>query len=196
MEGAPLALNFSKGGMAMWSRNGSAPVLMITGMLVLASAALVGCAQVQIVDATPAAGTPIPLATLASVATQKQEHDLAILAVDFNPPLNYQQLIVGPQSLELLVAVENVGQKAEQNVTVRAELSSPDNPDMFLTQGASMARIAPGEVQIVRLGQLGAIPFHHHYHLEVVVDPVPGEIDSSNNRKAFDIQINPEGSSP
>jgi hypothetical protein len=146
------------------------------------------------VDATPAANTAIPPATSPSAGSQA--HDLAILAVDFDPPLNYQQLIVRPQSMELLVAVENTGQRAEQNVTVRAELSSPEDPELFLTQGASMVSIAPGEVQVVRFGHLGEIPYHQTYHLEVVVDPVDGESDLSDNRKAFDVQIDGDRANP
>jgi len=114
---------------------------------------------------------------------------LAVLTVEFDPPLDYQQLIFRRQSVTLLVAVENLGNTAERDVTVRAELSSPENPDLLLTQGASVASIAPGEIQVVHFSRLGEIPYHQAYHLEVMVDPVAGESELGDNRKAFDIQI-------
>lgn len=94
------------------------------------------------------------------------------------------------------MAIENTGDVTERDVTVRAQLSSPDNPDFLLTQGVSLASIAPGEVQVARFSRLGEIPYHPTYHLEVMVDPVAGEGDRSDNSKAFDIQIHEGEDSP
>jgi hypothetical protein len=159
----------------------------ITGILVLILVTLAACVEVEVVDTTPAAGTLNPFISPPPVSHEK--HNLAILAVDFDPPLTYQQLIVRRQSVALLVAIENTGTAAEQDVMVRAQLSTPENSDFLLTQGASLTSIAPGEIQIVRFARLGEIPYHQTYYLEVIADPVDGEIDFSDNRKAFDIQI-------
>ena len=61
---------------------------------------------------------------------------------------------------------------------------------------ASIASIAPGEVQVVRFSRLGDIPYYQNYRLEVMVDPVAGESELGDNRKAFDIQILQEPSNP
>jgi hypothetical protein len=171
----------------VWPKNGKLMLPWITGILVLILVTLAACAEVEVVDKTPTASTPNPFTSPLPVSQEK--HNLAILAVDFDPPLTYQQLIIRRQSVALLVAVENTGTETEQDVTVRAQLSTPENSEFLLTQGASVASIAPGEIQIVRFARLGEIPYHQTYSLEVIVDPVDGEADLSENRKAFDIQI-------
>jgi hypothetical protein len=159
----------------------------INGVLMLALVTLAGCVEVKVVDTTPAATTsstftsPLPAGT--------KDHNLAVLTADLDPPLDYQQLILRRQAVTLLVAIENTGNKTERDVTVRAELSTPEDRDLLITQGASVASIAPGEIQIVRFASLKEIPYHETYHLEVRVDPVPGENSVADNRKAFEIQI-------
>jgi hypothetical protein len=82
-----------------------------------------------------------------------------------------------------------MGAMKEKDVTVRAQLSTLEDPEFLLRQGASISSIAPGESPGVRFGQLGAIPLHKTYSLEVIVDAVPGESDLTDNRKAYDIQV-------
>jgi hypothetical protein len=118
-----------------------------------------------------------------------ETHNLAVAAVDFDPPLNYQQVIIQGRSVALLVAVENSGSHVERDVTVRLHLTSPDEEGLFQTREANMAYIAPGEVRVVRFAHLGEIPHHQTYHLEVMVEPVAGESYFSDNLRAFDIQI-------
>ena len=170
-------------------RNSRGAILGIASIFLFTSVTLTGCVRLEVVDTQPTVGTSIPSAS-------PPEHNLAILTVDFEPPLNYQQLILGPQSLSLVISIENTGSHTERNVTVRAELSTPEDPDMLLTQGASVASIDPGKVQVVRFSCLGEIPYHQNYHLEVVVEPVDGESDLIDNIRAFDIQIYLEQDGP
>jgi hypothetical protein len=174
----------------MEPRNGRSTLPWIAGALVFASVFLVACAEVEVADTTPAASTP-PAST-GPLSAGSGEHNLAVLAVDFDPPLDYQQLFVHRQSVALLVAIENTGIRTERNVTVRVQLSTSEDPDLLLTQGASVESIAPGEIQLVRFARLGEIPYHQAYRLEVMVDPVDWESDLSDNLKAFDIQIHQE----
>lgn len=171
----------------MRRRKSNLTILWIVGALALIS--LTGCVEVKVVDTTPAAVT---LEAFTSPPSEEKTHNLSVLTVDFDPPLNYQQLIIRRQSVTLLVAVENTGRLTERDVTVRAELSTPQDPDLLLTRGASIASIAPGEIQIVRFAPLGDIPYHQIYHLEVIVDAVQGENNLGDNRKAFDIEIHQE----
>jgi hypothetical protein len=173
----------------MRSRKGRWVLPGNTTALVLVLLALAGCADVQVVDTTPVIIAP---ETLTSPLPASGERNLAVLALDFDPALNYRQLIVRRQSVALLVVIENTGSSTERNVTVRAQLSSPEDPGFVLTQEAGVSDIAPGEIQIVRFSRLGEIPFHRIYHLEVTVDPVDGEKNLSDNRKAFDVQIHQE----
>ncbi len=171
----------------MWPENGKLVLPRTAGILALVLVSLVACVDVEVVDKTPIASTPDAFTSPLEVG--QENHNLAVLAVDFDPPLDYQQLIVRRESLALLVAVENTGTATERDITVRAQLSTPADPEFVLTQGASVASLAPGEIKVVRFARLGEIPYHQSYYLEVAVDPVDGETDLSDNRRAFDIQI-------
>jgi hypothetical protein len=171
----------------MRPKNGRLVLPWTIGALVLVLLALAACADVEVVDKTPVASTPAPVTRPSGAGPES--HNLAVLAVDFDPPLDYEQLIIRRQSVALLVAVENTGTQTERDITVRAQLSAPADPDFVLTQGASLASLAPGEIQVVRFARLGEVPYYQAYYLEVVVDPVEGEIELSDNRRAFDIQI-------
>ncbi len=174
----------------MRPRNSKWTVLWIVAMLLTSLVTLAGCAEVEVRDTTPVAGTPD--AFTSPILVDKGEHNLAVLAVDFDPPLDYQQLIIRRQAVTLLVAIENTGSRKEQDVTVQAQLSTLEDPDLLLMQEANVASIAPGEVQVVRFERLGRIPYHQTYHLEVAVDPVDGESVLGDNQKAFDIEIHRE----
>jgi hypothetical protein len=173
----------------MWPRNSKLKLPWITGAL-LVLVLLAGCAEVEVVDKTPDANAPEQL--IEPLPADDGKHNLAVMAVDFDPPLSYKQLIVRRQAIALLVVVENTGTETEQDVAVQAQLSTPEDPEFALTRDASVASIAPGEVQIVRFDRLGEIPYHQAYYLEVVVESVDGEVDLSDNSKAFDIQIRTE----
>lgn len=162
--------------------------------LLLTLVAITGCVEVEVRDATPAAG---PSDTLTSpLPGENKEHNMAILAVDFDPPLDYQQLIILRRSIALLVAVENRGPSTERDVAVRAQLSTPEDPDISFSQGASISSIAPGEIQVVRFAGFGQIPYYQIYRLEVAVDPVEGESYLLDNSKAFDIEIRKDETEP
>ena len=169
-----------------WPRNSRLMVLGMTGVLLMALVTLSGCVEVHEVDTAATASTPD---VFTSPLPGVEYHNLAVLTVDFDPPLDYQQLILHRQSVTLLVAVENTGSYTQRDVTVRAELSTLEDAEFLLTRGASVESIAPGEIQVVHFARLGEIPYHQVYHLEVIVDPVDGESDLGDNLKAFDIQI-------
>jgi hypothetical protein len=151
---------------------------------------LAGCVDVAVVDTTPD-----PAASDASTIGEPVgdgARDLAILAVDFDPPLDYHHLIILRQSVTLLVVVENTGATTERDVTVQAQLTSPDDAQLLLAGSTGTESIAPGEVQILRFIPLEDIPHYLNFHLEVLVDPVEGETNTDDNRRALDIQILPK----
>jgi hypothetical protein len=174
----------------MCSRNAKLMLPWVAGILALNLVALVSCGEVKVVDKTPVVDAPDLFTS--PLKPEDGKHDLAVLAVEFDPPLSYQRLILRRQAVALLAVVENTGTETERNATVRAELTSLDDPDFVLAHEARVESIAPGEVQIVRFARLGEIPYHQSYHLEVSVDPVEGELDLGDNQKAFDIQIHEE----
>jgi hypothetical protein len=178
----------------MGLRDSRFTLLCMAGAWVLVLAVLSACAEVDVVDATPAASAPEALASPLPGADQAR--DLAVLAVEFDPPLDYTQLIARRQAVALLVAVENIGASTEREVAVRAELTTEEDPAWRLVQDASVASIAPGEIQVVRFAPLGQIPYHHVYRLEVTVQPVEGETNLADNHKVFDIELRQEEEGP
>ena len=113
--------------------------------------------------------------------------------MDFDPPLNYQQLILRRQAVELLVAVENNGRVTERDVTVGARLSSPEDPDFVVTQDASLSSIAPGEIQVVRFARSRErSPFTRSTAWKCGSIRSLGSAILADNQKAFDIQIHQE----
>ena len=108
---------------------------------------------------------------------------------DFDPALDYQQLILRKQSIALLVVIENAGTVTERDLVVEAQLTTPEDEDLILTGQAAVASIAPGEIQIVQFDPLTKIPYHATFNLEVSIVPVQGESDITNNYRAFEIQI-------
>jgi hypothetical protein len=171
----------------MWPRNGKTMLPWLVVALASILVGLGGCAEVEVVDSTPAAASPDLFGS--PLPAGQEKHDLAVMAADVDPPLNYQQLILHRQSVALLVVIENMGSGTERGITVQAQLTSPEDPSLSLTREARVTSIAPGEIQIVRFSRLGEIPYRQTYRLEVTVVPLPGETDVVNNRKAFDIQI-------
>ncbi|HSJ57154.1 MAG TPA: hypothetical protein VLC95_08230 [Anaerolineae bacterium] len=170
----------------MASRQSSRTLLWLTRTLALISVFMIGCAEVEVIDTTPVAGQT---EAFTSPLSEQSKHDLAVMTVEFDPPLNYQQLIARRQSVALLVVVENKGTTTEREVVVEASLTSAQDSTLSITQQAVVDRIAPGEIRIVRFGRLDDIPYRETYHLEVAVEPVDEESNLSNNRKAFEIQI-------
>ena len=159
----------------------------IAGTLVLILVGLAGCAEFEVVDTTPAAGSPEPF--VSPLAADPSRHDLAILGLEFDPPLDYQQLILRQQSVALLVVIENAGTVTERDLVIEARLTTPDDEEPVLTQKATVTSIAPGEIQIVRFDPMHKIPYHATFNLAVNIVPVDGEANTTNNAKAFEIQI-------
>jgi hypothetical protein len=155
--------------------------------LALAVVALSGCIKVEVVDRSPSITVASP-AIPAEVAT---EHDLAVLAVDFDPPLQYDEIVAlktRGEGITLLVAIENTGTNAEQNVVVKVSLSKDNGKTVFLQKEGAIEAIAPGEIKIVQFKDTD-IPFSYAYQLSVQVVPVAGEVRVGDNQRKYDLLI-------
>ena len=155
--------------------------------LALAAVALSGCIKVEVVDRSPSV-------TAASLATQEEvapEHDLAVLAVDFDPPLEYDEIVAlktRGEGITLLVAIENMGTSAEQNVVVKVTLSRDNGKTVFLQKEGLIETIAPGEIKIVQFKDT-EIPFSYAYQLDVQAVAVAGEVRVGDNQRRYDLLI-------
>lgn len=154
-------------------------------VLMLLAAWASGCVSIQVVDRTPSE------VELTPAREQDEEHDLAVLAVDFDPPLIYEEIMARKEAGEgitLLVAVENRGTRTEKGVIVEVELSKDRGKSLFLHQEAKLDSIAPGEIKLVHFKDT-EIPFSYEYVLRTAVRPVMGETHLVDNEKTYDLVI-------
>lgn len=158
----------------------------LTFILPLLALLVVGCVQVNVVD-QPAAATE--QAAAAKELVIGQEHDLAILAVEFDPPL--ETLKVPPEKNEatLQVAVENKGYRKEGNVTVTVQLYGAESDEPISEQTQTLEAIAAGEIKVLKFQSPLPRSYASHYRLEVNVSAVAGETYRLNNHKTFDIRV-------
>jgi hypothetical protein len=118
------------------------------------------------------------------------EHDLAVLAIDFDPSLEYEQIMVKGEQATLLVAVENIGLQTEADVKVKARLSAHEDDTPILEKTCHIDTIAPGQIKIARFRGISRIPYRRAYRLKVWVLPVLGEVSTANNQKSYDLFVN------
>jgi len=160
------------------------PLAALLSLLLIGS--LTGCSQVQI-DNRPLDASN---ALAPEASSLLSAHNLSVLAIDFDPPLETITSSADLRGTSLLVAVENTGRETERDVTVRVELRT-DNRDVTpaLSRTATIDVLAPGEVKIVRLTGLADIPIRQEYWLKVRTSPVAGEDDVTDNQRIYRVQL-------
>ncbi|MDH7487903.1 MAG: hypothetical protein QHH80_00125 [Anaerolineae bacterium] len=128
--------------------------------------------------------------TVQDVSARPPEHDIAVLAIDFDPPLDTIRSLDDLKAVSLLVAVENTGLVSERNVVVRAELRLDNRePSPALVRTATVEQLAPGEVKVIRMQGLSEIPIRSEYWLRVRATPVLGETDITDNQRIYRLQL-------
>jgi hypothetical protein len=153
--------------------------------LSLAMPLLAGCVQVQVTDEGHETDTPTPYGELTS---PREVRDLAIMGIEFNPPLQSEQVIAAGK-LTLLVAVENRGLTVENAVLVEARLAGSGETDILVQRGERIETLAPGEVKLVRFENMALVPYRPAYVLTVAVAPAPGEFRLADNQRSYRLQV-------
>jgi len=154
-------------------------------ILIIISATLLGC-QSSIEVVTPAVTPIIPAVTVVP-----QAHAVAIIGVDFDPALDYDQ-IISNGGVTLLVAVENQGLATETNLELKSRLLDTANrasPKELLNETMIIRSLGPHEVRVVRFNEVTDLPVRDRYQLVAELAPVPGERDLSDNTRSYDILV-------
>lgn len=161
-------------------------LVMLIGLVL--SFGLTGCIKVEVIDRQ----SEIDITNTISSSRVPEEHDLAILAVDFDPPLDdYEQLLDNPDGITLMIAVENTGLSTELDVLIDAHLSTDEGETILVEGQAEIASIAPGETQVVRFTDIPCPPYRPVYRLSVRAVAVPGEANLVDNSRVYDLHIIP-----
>ena len=159
----------------------------ILTLVTLAAIGMGGCINIQVIDRTPSTIDLEPVTEEQDV----EEHNLAVLAVDFDPPLVYEEIMARKargEGITLLVAVENTGATSEHDVSVEVELAKDKGKTLFLHKQGSIETIAPGEIKLVHFEDT-EIPFSYEYRLLVRVEVAEGETRVVDNVKTYDLLI-------
>lgn len=148
---------------------------------------LPGCGQVVITTNEEVTSTPMPT-PYSSLSAPSEGHDLAILGIELNPPLRYNEVLTTGR-LALLVAVENRGTYLERDIPVEARLLGVSESDEILRRTTHLDVIAPGEVKIARFEILRLLPYRPTYTLVVTVLPLPEETHLSDNQRTYRFRV-------
>jgi hypothetical protein len=160
--------------------------------LVIIAALLIGCQTNIQVSRRP---QPEPVAVMPT--SQSAEHDLSLLAVDFDPPLDQLELAMG-QGVVLMVAIQNNGQDIERNIPIIARLYDVEKagtrPVLLMESVAYLDEIGPGEIGIARFDRLTSLPVRPRYFLTVEIMGVTGESALADNVQRLEIVVKPTSS--
>jgi hypothetical protein len=153
--------------------------------LLLATPLLAGCVQVQVTDEEHETVTPTPYGELTS---PREARDLAILGIEFSPPLKFEEVIAAGK-VTMLVAVENRGLTVENGVTVEVRLVGAGETDVLVRRSDRIDALAPGEVKLVRFENMALVPYRPAYVLTVAVSTAPGEARMADNQRSYRLQV-------
>ena len=149
---------------------------------------LSGCVSYhEVLQGAPAGPAPISTVT-------PSEHSLAILDIDFDPPLDDWQIL--QRGITLLVAVHNQGLADEADVYISVRLTDPeaDFAVRELMNDTVVVRSLPaGKMQVVAFPPFSGLPpQRERFLLEVEIEPVPGEVDTRDNVRTYEITVRQE----
>lgn len=161
--------------------------VVLISLLITATTLLMGCQPlIEVVQPTQPAASPV-VPALATVAPDGR--GIAIMGIDFDPPLDAGQLLASG-GVTLLVAVENEGQVTEPSVRVTARLFDPEGAGNDLAnETVTVKSLDPGELRVVRFTQVTELPIRERYKLLIEVTPVSGERELDDNVRTYDIIV-------
>ena len=122
-------------------------------------------------------------------AAEGPRHDVAVISLDFDPPLRVLQIDEAHSNIALLAAIDNKGTYTERQIAVTASLRSAPDDELLAQRRAVVSDLAPGQATIVRFGGFTSIPARSGYVLTVAVDPAPGEQNLTNNTKSLPLLL-------
>lgn len=145
---------------------------------------LIGC--------TPSIEVVQPTSPLSRPTVAPDERGLAIMGVDFDPPLEAGQILTNG-GITLLVALENRGRQMEPAAQVTARLYDPESVPGgdLVSETITIRSLAPGELRVVRFTQVNDLPVRSRYKLAIEVSPVTDEPERDDNVRVYDIIVHP-----
>ena len=165
-------------------------IFLLVALLVAPGLLALGCEDGKIarVAAEKAMSRQAPV-TVAASRPKAPLHDLAVISLDFDPPLRLLQIDRSTTDVALLAAVDNKGESAERQVVVTATLRSQEENEVLTQRRQVVEHLSAGQATIVRFDGFARIPRRSGYVLTVTVEAVAGEADVANNTKTVPLQL-------
>jgi hypothetical protein len=120
-------------------------------------------------------GSPADVPAPSTVDSVPLARDVAVLSVDFDPPLGSTG--ASARQRALLVVVDNRGTDPQSKLVVEAEVLNRDNGAAIGKVVEPINALTPGEVRVVRFEQIGQLPNvdpHQQATVSVRVRPTDG----------------------
>jgi hypothetical protein len=147
----------------------------------------VGCTQLSVQRLDGPASTPGPNPSTAR-STAIEVQNLAITAVDFDPPLN-SNLAKLLDHISLLAVIENRGTQPARNISVHAQLFGIDSVVPLLETSTVIEHLVPGESRVVQFDQLPSIPVKTAYRLTISAHAVDGSALPNSSTRTYRIEL-------
>ena len=152
-------------------------------LAVLSSLIAAGCGSIQITDSPPP-----PSTDLSYVPNTGEQHDLSIAAVDFDPSLDIDRIMAN-EPINLLVGIENKGNRREAGDSVHISLFNGDRSQLVLTDTQPVPILAAGDLTVVHFTRTDPLARFNDYVLQVDLDPVSHETNLINNHRTLTIDV-------
>jgi hypothetical protein len=137
----------------------------------------------------PAARTEQLLPDVSNPPHTQELHDLAIAAVDLDPEFDAQKAFTG-RPYNLLVAVENKGNRIEGPFTVSLQLLTQDRGQLVMAAHRTLQMLSAGDVTVVRFPGQTPTPARGVYLLSTQVETLLHDANITNNRRTLEIRMN------
>ena len=118
------------------------------------------------------AGANIQLATSPTAAASLPQYDVAISAIDFDPPFRRETALNPQQPVKLAAAVENKGTMQLSRLVIEARVTNQKG-DFTAQDHVLIDKLSPGETKVVEFGGpviLTTLPKSPSFLIRVAVD--------------------------
>jgi hypothetical protein len=125
------------------------------------------------------------------------DYDVAVSAIDFDPPLKQQSIPTNQKTLKLLAAIENKGTMPLSQLVVEARLSSQKG-EFSAQDKVQVDRLSPGETKVVEFAGVAPaqmLPKSPSYRIRVTVDSQQSGTNLRSNSREVIVRVVDDGPS-
>lgn len=166
-----------------WARS---VVLLAAALVTLSSST---ACRLSVEEAPPK--VELQRSTMSTGVAALPAYDAAVSAIDFDPPLQWENLLDSRRPIKLLAAVENNGTNTLYNLVVEAVLTS-QRSDFSLSDRVKLEKLAPGETKVVEFKEIEPVttlPRSSSYRIGVTVDGQQADANPSNDRHEVIVRV-------